>query len=54
MAQAIWNGKVITESNDIVQVVDAIYFSIESVNCEYLKPSETKIICFWKGIKIHP
>jgi len=49
MAQAIWNGKVIAESEDIVQVVDAIYFPTESIKMDYLKPSNTRTICFWKG-----
>ncbi len=49
MAQAIWNGKVIAESEDIVQVVDAFYFPKESLNMDYLKPSTTKTVCFWKG-----
>jgi len=49
MAQAIWNGKVIAESEDVVQVVDAFYFPKESINQNYLKPSNTKSLCFWKG-----
>ncbi|PLX12540.1 MAG: hypothetical protein C0597_13105 [Marinilabiliales bacterium] len=49
MAKAIWNGRVIAESEDIIQVVDAYYFPKESINMEYIKPSKAKTYCFWKG-----
>ena len=49
MAQAIWNGKIIAESEDIVQVVDAFYFPKDSINMDYLKHSNTRTVCFWKG-----
>jgi len=47
--KAIWNGKIIAESNDIVKVENNSYFPIESVNKEYLKSSETHTVCHWKG-----
>ncbi len=47
--KAIWNGKIIAESNDIVNVENNMYFPIESVNNEYLKNSETHTVCHWKG-----
>ncbi len=47
--KAIWNGKVIAESNDIVNVEGNSYFPIDSVNKEYLKESDTKTVCHWKG-----
>ena len=49
MAQAIWNGKVIAESKNVIQVVDAFYFPKESIHMDFLKPSKTKTYCFWKG-----
>ena len=49
MAKAIWNGKVIAESEEVIQVVDAYYFPKESINMNYLKPSNTTTYCFWKG-----
>ena len=49
MAQAIWNGPVIAESNDFIQVVDAYYFPLDSVKKEFLKPSSAKTYCFQKG-----
>lgn len=47
--KAIWNGKVIAESNDTVVVEGNHYFPIESINKEYLKESPTHSICPWKG-----
>lgn len=47
--KAIWNGKVIAESNDVVNMEGNSYFPIDSVNKEYLKESDTHTICHWKG-----
>ncbi len=47
--KAIWNGKVIAESNDIVNVEGNAYFPVESVNKEFLKDSDTQTVCHWKG-----
>lgn len=47
--KAIWNNKVIAES-DATRVVEGNhYFPEESVNKEYLKPSGTHSTCPWKG-----
>ncbi len=47
--KAIWNNKVIAES-DATRVVEGNhYFPEESVNKEYLKPSDTHSTCPWKG-----
>ena len=45
MPKATWNGVVIAESNDTVEVEGNHYFPPDSVNSEYLKASETKTIC---------
>jgi len=47
--KAIWNGKVIAESEDIVNVEGNSYFPIDSINKEFLKESDTHIVCHWKG-----
>jgi uncharacterized protein (DUF427 family) len=47
--KAIWNGKVIAESNDIVNVEGNAYFPVDSVNKEFLKDSDTHTVCHWKG-----
>jgi len=47
--KAIWNGKVVAESDDIVTVEGNAYFPIASVNADYLKESATHSGCPWKG-----
>ncbi|MGQ1890542.1 DUF427 domain-containing protein [Thermophagus sp. OGC60D27] len=47
--KAIWNGKVIAESDDIVNVEGNAYFPLEAVNKEYLKETSTHTQCHWKG-----
>jgi uncharacterized protein (DUF427 family) len=47
--QAIWNGEVIAESTDTVEVENNHYFPVESVKMEHIKPSDTHSTCPWKG-----
>lgn len=47
--KAIWNGKVIAESDNIVNIENNHYFPLDSVNKNYLKESETQTVCPWKG-----
>ncbi|TVR77494.1 MAG: DUF427 domain-containing protein [Chitinophagaceae bacterium] len=47
--KAIWNNTVIAESNDTINIEGNHYFPKDSVKSEYLKPSDTKTTCFWKG-----
>ena len=47
--KAIWNGKVIAESNDTVIVEGNHYFPVESIKKEYFKDSSTHTVCPWKG-----
>lgn len=47
--QAIWNNQVIADSIDTVVVEGNHYFPIDSVKSDFLKPSETKTSCPWKG-----
>ena len=49
MAKAIWNGKVIAESDQVETVEGNLYFPDASVNREYLRPSTTTSTCPWKG-----
>ena len=48
--QAIWNGKVIAESNDTVEVEGNHYFPAASVKMEFMKPSDVHTTCPWKGV----
>ncbi|MFP4557570.1 MAG: DUF427 domain-containing protein [Bacteroidales bacterium] len=47
--KAIWNGKVIAESNNTKIVEGNHYFPMESVKKDFFIESETRSICPWKG-----
>ena len=50
MAKAIWNGKVIAESEDTVIIEGNHYFPRDAVHKEYLADSDTHTTCSWKGV----
>ena len=50
MIKAIWNGKIIAESEDVIKIFGTFYFPANSVNQEYLHRSNTRTISFWNGI----
>ena len=47
--QAIWNGRVIAESDDTVIVEGNHYFPRTSVAADVLTSSDTHTVCPWKG-----
>jgi uncharacterized protein (DUF427 family) len=47
--RAIWNGAVLAQSDDTVVVEGNHYFPMDSVSKEYLRPSDTRSVCPWKG-----
>jgi uncharacterized protein (DUF427 family) len=47
--KAIWNNRVIAESDDTIVVERNHYFPKESVKTEFLKDSGTHTTCPWKG-----
>jgi uncharacterized protein (DUF427 family) len=49
MPRALWNGKVIAETDRYETVEGNIYFPPQSVKREHFKPSSTTTICPWKG-----
>ena len=49
MTVAKWNDAILAKSDDVVKVEGNLYFPMESVNREYLKPSPTRSLCPWKG-----
>ena len=49
MPKAIWNGKVVAESDRYETVEGNIYFPAETIRREYFKPSSTTTVCSWKG-----
>src|SRR5260370_7626798 len=52
MATARWNGAVLAESDHCRMVEGNYYFPPKSVRREYLKPSRTRSLCFWKELAI--
>lgn len=49
MAKAIWNGKVIAESDTTETVEGNVYFPESSLKREYFRSSSTTSTCPWKG-----
>ena len=49
MARAIWNGRVIAESNQIQEFEGDVYFPEASIKREYFRPSSTTSIHPRKG-----
>ena len=47
--KAIWNNKIIAQSDDVINVEGNSYFPIESVKKEFLSKSESETVCHWKG-----
>ncbi len=47
--KAVWNGKVIAESDDTVVVENNHYFPEDSIKKEFFKSSDTTTVCPWKG-----
>lgn len=50
MAKAIWNGVVLAESDDVIEVEGNKYFPPGSINKEYFKGSDNHTTCPWKGM----
>jgi uncharacterized protein (DUF427 family) len=48
--KALWNNQVIAESDQTIVIENNHYFPKESVNTEFLKPSDTHTTCPWKGL----
>jgi uncharacterized protein (DUF427 family) len=51
MPKATWKGVVIAEaSDDAVKLVEGnVYFPAETVRSEFLRPSDARTVCPWKG-----
>jgi uncharacterized protein (DUF427 family) len=47
--KAIWNGKVIAESNETINVEGNQYFPHEAINKEFFEKNNTHTVCPWKG-----
>lgn len=47
--KAIWNGKIIAESNETTVIEGNHYFPEDSIVKEFFKDSTTQSVCHWKG-----
>lgn len=47
--KAVWNSKVIAQSDQTIEVEGNHYFPPSEVKREFLKESDTTSVCPWKG-----
>ena len=47
--KALWNGRVVAESDDTVVVEGNHYFPRSTLDDDLLAPSDTTTVCSWKG-----
>ena len=47
--KAVWNERVIADSDDVVTVEGNVYFPAESLKREYVVDSSHTSVCPWKG-----
>ena len=50
MAKAVWNGKIVAESDRFEIVEGNVYFPPEALKREYFRDSDHTTTCPWKGI----
>lgn len=48
--KATWNGEVIAESTDTIEIEGNQYFPPTSVHKEFLEESDHTSTCIWKGL----
>ncbi len=49
MAQAVWKGVVIAESDETIKVEGNHYFPPSAIKTEYFADSSDHTVCGWKG-----
>jgi uncharacterized protein (DUF427 family) len=47
--KATWNGIVLAESDNTIEVEGNQYFPRSAINTEYFRDSDTHTVCPWKG-----
>ena len=48
--RALWNGAILAESDQCQVVEGNYYFPPDSLHQDYMQPSSTHSVCFWKGL----
>ncbi len=49
MAEAVWHGTVIAESEHVEVVEGNLYFPPGALRMEHFRPSDKTTVCGWKG-----
>jgi uncharacterized protein (DUF427 family) len=49
MKKAIWNGAVLAESDETINIEGNHYFPKTSINQEFFEENQTHTVCPWKG-----
>jgi uncharacterized protein (DUF427 family) len=49
MTKAIWNGTIIAQTDQAIEVEGNQYFPVNSVDARFLQPSAKRSTCHWKG-----
>lgn len=49
MKKAIWNGKIIAESDETIVIEGNHYFPPAAIHSEFFNESSTHTVCPWKG-----
>ena len=47
--KATWNGAILAESDQTIEVEGNQYFPPDTINKEYFQQSDTHTVCGWKG-----
>ncbi len=47
--KAIWNGKIIAESDETIVVEGNQYFPADSIKDAFFEKTDTNTVCGWKG-----
>ena len=47
--KAIWNDKIIAESDQTINIEGNQYFPPDSINKEFFRKNSTQTLCHWKG-----
>jgi uncharacterized protein (DUF427 family) len=47
--KATWNGAILAESDQTIEVEGNQYFPPDTINKEYFQESDTHTVCGWKG-----
>ncbi len=49
MAKVMFNGTIVAQSDDTVEVEGNLYFPRESLRRELFTPNDNRSVCSWKG-----